>query len=362
MAVTCLILGISGGLRYWRESQFAALAVDSANCPFPLAELPRTIGTWQADQDSETFLDPDVARVAGASEHIVRGYLDEKSGEQATALVLYGLAAASFHTPDICYPAAGYQVVKGPIDRSITVPGVKEPVRYRWAIYTKREGGVNRYEEAYFTFLHHGDWMPDAADRWKMFRYHPGLFKVQISHAVSSLSESGEGPCESLLAEHRPADQRPGVPGKVRRRTTAPATSDPATAARGRTEPRFTRVPASSDPRAPEPARRRLRSPGSGPTPALPDRGDRPRDGQDQQADPAHQQHHQQRGRQIQGQGDRDEPSPNGHPRRSPPSPPMAASRLRLHRIGPGSTWPNPSHDPEGRSTSSGPRVRSRST
>ena len=27
MAVTCLILGISGGLRFWRERQFTALAV-----------------------------------------------------------------------------------------------------------------------------------------------------------------------------------------------------------------------------------------------------------------------------------------------------------------------------------------------
>ena len=96
------------------------------------------------------------------------------------------------------------------------MPGVKEPVRYRWAIYTKREGGVNRYEEAYFTFLHDGDWVPDAADRWKMFRYHPGLFKVQISHAVSSLSENGEGPCESLLKarpeinDRCPGDRRPG--------------------------------------------------------------------------------------------------------------------------------------------------------
>ena len=115
MAVTCLILGISGGLRYWREWQFAALAVDSANCPFPLAELPRTIGTWQADQGSETFLDPDVARVAGASEHIVRDYLDEKTGERASALILYGLGVTVFlHTPDVCYPAAGYQLVQGP--------------------------------------------------------------------------------------------------------------------------------------------------------------------------------------------------------------------------------------------------------
>ena len=74
-------------------------------------------------------------------------------------------------------------------------------MRYRWAIYMKRIGGVNRYEEAYYTFLHHGDWMPDAADRWKLFRYHPGLFKVQIAHPISSLNENGEGPCEPLLTE-----------------------------------------------------------------------------------------------------------------------------------------------------------------
>ena len=154
------------------------------------------------NQGSEGFLDPSVARTAGASQHIIRDYLDEKSGEKASALIVYGLGVTvHLHTPEVCYPAAGYQLVKGPIVRSISVPGVKGPVRYRWAIYSKREGGITRYEEAYFTFLHDGNWVSDAADRWKLFRYHPGLFKVQISHTGASLSENGEGPCQALLAE-----------------------------------------------------------------------------------------------------------------------------------------------------------------
>jgi hypothetical protein len=203
LAVTGLLLAVSGGIRLWRERQFAALAARSEACPFPIAQLPRAMGTWRAAEGSEIHLDPEVALFAGASDHIVRDYIDEKTGERACALVLYGLGhQVSPHTPDICYPAAGYRLVKGPIDHSITVDGVNGPVRYRWAIYTKRVGRISRYEETYCTFLHRGDWLPETAtSRWKMFRYDPGLFKVQIARTVSGLSEGGKGPCEDLLKE-----------------------------------------------------------------------------------------------------------------------------------------------------------------
>lgn len=201
MAVTCLLLGLSGGVRLWREWKFSALAVESAACPFPLADLPRTMSTWQTTETSEAQLDPEVMRYAGASEHVMRPYVDQKTGELASALTLYGLGPLVYvHTPDVCYPASGYQLIKGPIDRTISVPGVEGPVRYRWAVYTKRVGGLQRYEEVYCTFLHHGEWLPDAAARWKMFRYYPGLFKVQIAHPASGLQD-GDGPCLSLLTE-----------------------------------------------------------------------------------------------------------------------------------------------------------------
>jgi hypothetical protein len=203
LAVTCLLLGVAGGLRFWREQQFAALAARSETCPFPLAQLPRVMGPWRAAEGSEVQLDPELVLVAGASDHIVRDYVDEKSGERASVLVLYGLGPrVSTHSPEICYPSAGFQTVRGPIDHAITVPDVQGPVRYRWAIYTKQVGHISRYEEAYVTFLHRGDWLSESASsRWKMFRYDPGLFKIQISHAVSGLNENGAGPCEDLLRE-----------------------------------------------------------------------------------------------------------------------------------------------------------------
>jgi hypothetical protein len=120
------------------------------------------------------------------------------------------------------YPATGHRLVKGPIDRTITVPGLAVPLRYRWAIYAKQVGGISRYEESYYTFQHKGDWLPDAADRWKMFRYDPGVYKIQISREVSSLSEDGEGPCESLLADIvRQINDRSSPPGPGKDRTPA---------------------------------------------------------------------------------------------------------------------------------------------
>lgn len=215
MAVTCLLLGLSGGLRMWREWTFSSLAVESSACPFPLEELPRAMGSWQATDSADVQLDPEVLRFAGASEHIVRNYVDQKTGEQASALVLYGLGTQVYgHVPEICYPAAGYQLFRGPIDDTMKVEGIDAPVHYRWAVYAKRVGGLVRYEEVYHAFLHHGDWLSDAEPRWKQFRRYPGLFKIQIAHAVAGLGEDGKvGPCVPLLTSFIQQISRRAAPG-----------------------------------------------------------------------------------------------------------------------------------------------------
>lgn len=201
MAVTCLVLAISGGVRLWRELQFWSLARESAACPFPLSDLPTTMGSWQVTEEGAQ-LDPEVARWAGATDHFVRNYIDQKTGDQASALALYGPAPlVQPHIPEVCYPVAGYALYRGPVDRSVPVPGMKEPLRYRWAVYARRVGGVVRFEEVYYSFLHHGDWLPNVGERWKTFRYYPGLFKVQIAHTATSLNEGGGGPSLELLTE-----------------------------------------------------------------------------------------------------------------------------------------------------------------
>ena len=181
MVVACLLLGISGGIRFWREQQFAALAAESGSPPFQLNELPRTLGDWRSEEGPDGQLDPQVARIAGSSDHIVRTYLNEKSGDQMSALILYGLAEQGLRPHARCLLSGRrLSVGQGTVDRELSVPGLKAPVRYRWAIYMKRIGGLGTYQEAYHTFYYNGEWMPDASNQWKSFRYHPGMFKIQL--------------------------------------------------------------------------------------------------------------------------------------------------------------------------------------
>src|SRR5262245_23821538 len=79
MIVTCLLLGISGGIRYWRDWQFQAMTDAGSACPFPLKDLPKSLGSWYC-KGSEAQLDPEVSRVAGSSDHIIWEYADEQSG------------------------------------------------------------------------------------------------------------------------------------------------------------------------------------------------------------------------------------------------------------------------------------------
>jgi len=201
MVITCVLLGISGGIRTWRERQFQTIEREGSACPFPLKEFPYFMGNWKAIEGSEPQLDPEIARIAGSSDHVIRSYSEGKSGQTVKVLVLYGLAYSVFgHAPEICYPAAGFEMVGKPEIHETAIPGSTTPARSRSEVFAKNLGALTAYEEVYYTFLHNGQWLPDMADRWKSFRYHPGMFKIQLQRELPS-SSSQESPSESLLIE-----------------------------------------------------------------------------------------------------------------------------------------------------------------
>jgi hypothetical protein len=202
MVLTCLLLGISGGIRFWRDWQFRRQAEAGAVCPFPLTELPTALGGWQWIEGSESQLEPEVAQTAGSSANILRDYVNEKGAERVSVMVLYGLASTVFaHSPDICYPGHGYRVIMPPEDRRLSIPGMKAPAVCRVAVYAKKVGLSERYEVVYHAFCHDGQWVPEIASRWKSFRYHPGAFRIQLERTISSGLTLEDGPSESLLRQ-----------------------------------------------------------------------------------------------------------------------------------------------------------------
>jgi hypothetical protein len=203
-AITCVMLGLSGGLRYWKGMEFSARTEEVRESPFPLAELPKVIGTWRFDEGSESKLDPQIVPITGATDHFLRNYTDDKTGQTVSVLAIYGVSSTvPFHIPDVCYPAAGYRRVESGqmTDYTLKIPGSDKVARYRGGVYSKRLGAFTEYSEVVYSFRHVGAWLPDAAARWKSFRSHPGMFKIQIGRSGINDFDVENGASASLLGE-----------------------------------------------------------------------------------------------------------------------------------------------------------------
>jgi hypothetical protein len=195
-----ILLGASGLVRYGRDMQFQAIEAQSKTAPFPLKELPTVLGGWRMVEGAETTLDPQIARIAGSSDHIVRTYENAKTGEKASVLVLYGLAPLVWgHTPEVCYPATGYKTVADPHDVPVAVAATAAGVPFRQAVYGLFQGGSSSYHDVYYSFRNAGEWTPDMGARWKRFRSHPGMFKIQVERQVKDARTIDES-CHDMLA------------------------------------------------------------------------------------------------------------------------------------------------------------------
>ncbi len=196
VVLACILLSFSGGIRYWREWQFHSLSKGSEVAPFALEEIPRALGDWHVLEGSESTLEPEIARIAtGAPDprnSVQRTYVNEKSGESVEVLIIYGLASSVFaHTPDACYPAIGFKSLpSGDQENDIPVPNNPMSAQFRRQHFLKSKAGQTVYREVYYSFENAGQWRYDMEKHWKAFRFHPGMFKVQVQCQGGRTDES----------------------------------------------------------------------------------------------------------------------------------------------------------------------------
>lgn len=197
IAFICVLLVASGAARYWRDWQFQKLSRVSEESPFPLNTFPRTLGSWHMVEGTEQNLEPEIAWIAGASDHLEWTYADEKTGEKACVLIIYGLAKRVWpHVPDVCYPTTGFKQVTDTNDIAIPIAGSSRTALFRFQGFAKYATGQRDYREVYHSFRNAGKWGVDMGKNWKMFRYSPEMFKVQVQ--VQGSGGAGDQVTESV--------------------------------------------------------------------------------------------------------------------------------------------------------------------
>lgn len=107
-----------------------------------LSRVPADLGGWRS---KPLELDPRQMKVAGFSDYVSRTYANPATGERLQVLLICGRPGpVSVHTPDACYPSAGYdaegalQKVKLGADEFVSAKFVRPPpapdaLRIFWA-------------------------------------------------------------------------------------------------------------------------------------------------------------------------------------------------------------------------------------
>lgn len=106
--VAVLLSGVVHGLRTerWGPTIATSAAVER------LPALPLTLGEWRGQPID---MNPARFREAGCAGYLTRRYIRDRDGREVALLLLCGQPGSiAVHTPDLCYPMQGYELLGAP--------------------------------------------------------------------------------------------------------------------------------------------------------------------------------------------------------------------------------------------------------
>ena len=204
MTIASCLLAASGMVHAWQARQIESARSRVITPLFPLKELPTIVGKWKAVEGREVPLDPQIARLAGSVDSLIRSYCDENTGVVVTVLVLFGRTEGiSHHTPEVCYPAVGYVADDDALD--VAINAGSKPARFRSLVYKKAGGTETDRQEVFYAYRQDGNWSPAVSGNLRDHLQSEGIYKIQIQRGVTSKERrSSNNPTEQFLAAFLP--------------------------------------------------------------------------------------------------------------------------------------------------------------
>lgn len=152
---------ISGGAVAWFQSTFH---VDSVPPDVPLSAIPLRLLDWSGQ---DVALRDDTARVLGAHSYLNRVYRDPIDREvilHAAVFTTPQFRGGAPHHPEICYPAAGWQVVQRQND---TVTGDSGELAFQMILFQR---GTDRVVTAHWYEVGDETFISASGGRSQLFR------------------------------------------------------------------------------------------------------------------------------------------------------------------------------------------------
>ena len=167
-----------------------------------MADLPMTVGEWDGEAQE---LDERQLTVADVSGHVLRRYVNRRTGDVVFALLLCGRPGpVAVHTPEICYRGLGFQAVGA--RAKLPAPGGAGEL---WvARFQKEHASGAEHLRILYAWNAAGAW--EAADSPRSrFARQPALYKLYVTRQLLRADEPlEEGPELAFLQALLPAAQK----------------------------------------------------------------------------------------------------------------------------------------------------------
>jgi hypothetical protein len=194
-----LILG-AGGIHgawtnRWRPS--TALALSASR----LQEVPAKVGDWSAQ---EVEIGARELQLAGAVGSLSRRYVNARTGESLSVMLLCGLPAnIGSHSPEVCYPGAGF--VLEPATRvSFPIGTPPRSVTLQTATARKDDPVRPGRLRIFWGWNNAKGWDAPDDPRWS-YAALPALWKLYVIRELSGADvEPADDPCREFLDRFLP--------------------------------------------------------------------------------------------------------------------------------------------------------------
>lgn len=159
------------------------------------ARFPRAFGDWELD--AEVPFDPVELQAAGAVGHVARTYVNTKSKAKVSVFVVCATPVdASGHTPDRCYPGAGFEIAE--VERRESVPLVTGGAAEAFSGAFRKSGQTLRL---YWTYGVEGRWIAPKIARIELADAKAVLKLYAVIDETSLPPGAGARACAAFLAD-----------------------------------------------------------------------------------------------------------------------------------------------------------------
>jgi len=175
-------------------------------------EIPELVEDWEGEDNVESESSEREMEAAGAAAQVSRTYRNPKTGESVSVYMICGASrSVAVHTPDACYPGAGFRMEDE--IRNFSIHTGASEAEFKTATFLKEEPSGTQRLRVFWAWNANGVW---EAPEWPRMRYggRTPLNKMYLIAQTPYGQAVDQSPCMQFAEVFIPEVNRVLFPGQ----------------------------------------------------------------------------------------------------------------------------------------------------